>query len=224
VSRAQTDHLEPSRPRNARQGSRGESGFCCSDRPGRPIGIDGRGNPQVCAKRSVPAAEGSVTLPGKNASRGVGSTVAERLKTKYAILLMAWMAPLPGEARSVITDPVAPGVTQCGFYVDSAAKVVLPVVPSSGGSICIMDIDGIDMGMHTIVVTAISVDDPFWGSQESSPSLPLVLGTRETTATTGLMRAARAAARFARANARWALIAAVFVALALGGVVWLRRR
>jgi len=144
---------------------------------------------------------------------------------KYAILLLALTAPLTGETRSVITDPVAPGVTQCRFYVDSSAKITLPVVPTADGNICTMNIDGIDWGTtHTIAVTAISVNDPFWGSQESSLSSPLVLETTATAATTGLMRVARAAARLVRAKARWAIIAACIAAFALCGVVWLRQR
>jgi hypothetical protein len=140
---------------------------------------------------------------------------------RYAILLLGLIAPLTGESRSVITDPVVPGVTQCGFYVDSATRVTLPVVPTADGNICMMNIDGIGAGMHTVVVTAISVDDPVWGSQESLPSSPLTLGT---TATTELLRAAHSTARFVRTKARWAVVAALIAALAVGVVVWLRRR
>jgi hypothetical protein len=149
---------------------------------------------------------------------------------KYAILLLALAAPLTGETRSVITDPVVPGVTQCGFYVDSAVKVTLPAVPTANGNICAINIDGVDAGEHTIFVTAITVADPYWGSQESSPSSPLVLGTSATaatgaaTATTRFTRAAREAARFARANVRLAVIVALIAVIAFGGVVWLRRR
>jgi len=173
---------------------------------------------------SAGAAFGAAVASTASACRDKVRTVEGRSEAKYAILLLALMAPLTGETRSVITDPVVPGVTQCGFYVDSATKITLPVVPTADGNICMMNIDGIDTGTHIIVVTAISVDDPLWGSQESSPSSPLALGTTATMTTTGLVHAARAAARFARSKARWALIAALFAAIALGGVVWLRRR
>jgi hypothetical protein len=45
-----------------------------------------------------------------------------------------------------------------------------------------------------------------------------------TTAKTWLASATPAAASFARAKARWALFAPLVAALALGGVVWYRRR
>jgi hypothetical protein len=131
----------------------------------------------------------------------------------------------------VITDPVVQGVKYCGFYVDSTTKITLPVVPTAEGNVCVMNIDGLDTGLHTIVVTAISVDDPVWGSQESSPSSGLSLEPTATTATRLLIAgraAVRAASRFARANVHWAPLAALLIALAvalvLGGLVWFRRR
>jgi hypothetical protein len=83
----------------------------------------------------------------------------------------------------VISDPVVPGVKYCGFYVDSAAIATLPVVPTADGNICMMNIDGIDTGAHTIVVTAISVDGSMdrparspgcrvrWGNADAAPDI-----------------------------------------------------
>jgi hypothetical protein len=76
-------------------------------------------------------------------------------------------------APFVVSDPVAVGVTQCGVYVDSATRVVSPVAATIGGNVCRYDLAGIPAGRHSLTMTAIAVDDPLWGSQESVHSDPL---------------------------------------------------
>jgi hypothetical protein len=104
-----------------------------------------------------------------------------RVGLRRVIALLAWMLVSTAEASYVVTDPITPGATQCGFYVDASPRVTVPVTPVYSGNICMLDISALGAGTHTITATAISVNDPFWGSQESPPSLPLVLTTSSTT-------------------------------------------
>jgi hypothetical protein len=73
----------------------------------------------------------------------------------------------------VVSDLLASGVSLCGVYMDAAPKATIPVAAVTGGNICKLDIGTISVGTHTVTMTAISVNDPIWGSQESAPSLPL---------------------------------------------------
>ena len=65
------------------------------------------------------------------------------------------------------------GVTLCGVYLDTAVRVISPVVAGTGGNICKYDLAGIPAGPHSISMTAIAVNDPVWGNQESAQSIPL---------------------------------------------------
>ncbi len=77
-------------------------------------------------------------------------------------------------APFVTTDPTSVvGITQCGVYLDSAAKVSIPVTAVTGGNICKFDASGVSTGSHSIQMTFITVNDPIWGSLESAKSLPL---------------------------------------------------
>jgi hypothetical protein len=76
-------------------------------------------------------------------------------------------------APFVVPDPVVVGVTQCGVYIDTAPMVSSPVVAAISGNICKYDLAGIAAGAHWVTMTAISVNDPIWGSRESEKSSPL---------------------------------------------------
>jgi hypothetical protein len=93
------------------------------------------------------------------------------MKRLFAILclisLPVWAAPF------VVSDILPAGVTQCGVYMDTVAKVTIPVTAVTGGNICKHDISAISTGAHTVRMTAITVNDPIWGSQESVQSSPL---------------------------------------------------
>jgi hypothetical protein len=84
-----------------------------------------------------------------------------------AVSLFATAAPF------VVSDPVVVGVTQCGVYIDTAPMVSSPVVAAIGGNICKYDLAGIASGAHWVTMTAITVDNPIWGSRESEKSMPL---------------------------------------------------
>ena len=93
------------------------------------------------------------------------------MKKLFAVLLLC--ATSTFAAPFIVSDPLDPRATDCGVFLDSAAKVVIPVTPMPAGNICKFDVGGVSNGSHTIKMTAIA-NDPVWGSQESDESLPLV--------------------------------------------------
>ena len=92
---------------------------------------------------------------------------------KRALALALFLSTPVFAAPFVVSDIVAAGVTQCGIYMDAAPKVTIPVTAATGGNICKHDLSGISSGAHSVQFTAITVNDPIWGSQESAKSLPL---------------------------------------------------
>ena len=93
-----------------------------------------------------------------------------RLLVTVCILAASLLATA---APWVVSDPVAVGVTQCGVYIDTAPMVTNAVVAGIGGNICRYDLAGMAAGAHWVAMTAITVQDPIWGSQESVKSSPL---------------------------------------------------
>lgn len=84
------------------------------------------------------------------------------------LLLLALLPGTAWAAPFAVAD-VASGVTSCGVYFDSAAKVTVPAT----GNQCKYDLSGVSVGNHSIKMTAITTADPVWGTQESPQSLPL---------------------------------------------------
>lgn len=80
-----------------------------------------------------------------------------------ALALVSLVSPV--YAANIVAD-VASGTAQCGVFLDAAAKVVIPAV----GTTCTYDVSTVSVGLHSIKMTAISVNDPVWGSQESAQS------------------------------------------------------
>jgi hypothetical protein len=92
------------------------------------------------------------------------------------LLATAILAALPfctTAAPFVVSDPVTAGVTQCGVYMDTNSRATSPVVATTEGNICKFDLAGLAVGPHVVTMTAITVNDPIWGSQESAKSNPL---------------------------------------------------
>lgn len=85
------------------------------------------------------------------------------------LCLLVMFAGLVRAAPFVVADVVA-GVSSCGTVLDGGAKV--NVVVATGTTQCKFDLVGIAAGSHTVTMTAIAVNDPVWGSQETAPSLP----------------------------------------------------
>lgn len=78
--------------------------------------------------------------------------------------------------QSIVTDPLTPGVNQCGVLIDTTAetKIAVTALPApSTDNICKFSISTFTPGVHTIRLTAI-INDPAFGVLESLPSLPLV--------------------------------------------------
>jgi hypothetical protein len=82
-----------------------------------------------------------------------------------ALLLMAGMAA----ANPSVQATVVSGVTSCGVYLDVNAKVVITSVSNT----CTYDVSGVSPGTHSIAMTAITANDPIWGTQESVKSATL---------------------------------------------------
>lgn len=72
----------------------------------------------------------------------------------------------------VVSDPVDPATTSCGFTMDATPKQTVAVATAGSSKICKLDLAGLTVGSHTVTATAI-VNDPIWGVLESAPSLPL---------------------------------------------------
>jgi hypothetical protein len=87
---------------------------------------------------------------------------------RLLVLFAAVFAPAAWAAPFVVADVVA-GVTSCGVFLDTAAKVTVPAATL----LCKYDLATLPVGAHVIRMTAIATADPVWGTQESVQSAPL---------------------------------------------------
>jgi len=55
---------------------------------------------------------------------------------KILLLVLTLLSPVALAAPFAVSDPLDPAATHCGFVLDGAPKVVLPVVAEAGGNIC----------------------------------------------------------------------------------------
>lgn len=93
---------------------------------------------------------------------------------KRLLLSLSLILPSFALAAPFAVSPNAPaGVTQCGVYLDSAAKVVVPVTPVGTANDCAFDLANVATGAHTVSITYMTTNDPIWGTQESPKSAPL---------------------------------------------------
>jgi hypothetical protein len=90
------------------------------------------------------------------------------MKRKLLILMLAAL-PMFAQAAPFVEATVTSGVVNCGVYLDSAAKVNVPVSALK----CRYDLSAVSAGTHSVKMTAITADDPIWGTQESVQSAPL---------------------------------------------------
>lgn len=94
------------------------------------------------------------------------------------LLLLALLLFAPSAfAWRIVSDPLADQtVTHCGWVVDGAAKVDIPVgTDATGKRICERDGSGIGPGNHNVTATAVILD-PVFGRLESPPSAPFAFG------------------------------------------------
>ena len=88
---------------------------------------------------------------------------------KSLLALLALFVALEGSAAPFLEADVVAGVAQCGVFMDAAPKVLVPAAALK----CRYDLAGLAAGPHSVTMTALSVADPIWGTQESGPSSPL---------------------------------------------------
>lgn len=94
--------------------------------------------------------------------------VGDQMKTLIALLLLLFS--VGASASPFVVADVVTGVAQCGVVLDGAAKVLIP----STGTTCKYDLTAaLPVGPHTVTMTALTVNDPVWGTQESGASSPL---------------------------------------------------
>ena len=87
-----------------------------------------------------------------------------------AWIAVLWLFSTVAVASPFVVADVVSGVTQCGVVVDTQPKVTVP----AASLMCKYDVSALATGSHTITMTAITVSDPVWGTQESVPSAPFV--------------------------------------------------
>ena len=92
------------------------------------------------------------------------------------ILLMVW-ASRSMAAPFAVSDPYpaasTPKPTHCGVYLDTAAKVEIPVTVDATGTYCKIDLSAWTVGTHTLKATHI-IKNTGWSDVESGYSGPLV--------------------------------------------------
>lgn len=95
--------------------------------------------------------------------------------SKYGWLIGLWASV--GMANPfIVSDPVPAGQVQpthCGVWLDTAARIEIPVTSSAGGPYCKFDVGTVSIGSHTIKMTHVR-KDAVWGDMESVQSVPLV--------------------------------------------------
>lgn len=101
-----------------------------------------------------------------------------------ALLLLALFC-IPGLSFAtpfLVSDPTTQTVTHCGYLLDSATKVDIPVVSVTGGKICKIDLQPVSTGTHSIKLTFVNID-PVWGRSESVETSPFSLTRPSSTVT-----------------------------------------
>jgi hypothetical protein len=90
-----------------------------------------------------------------------------KMKLLLAVFLM--LAANVSAAPFIVSDPLDPRATHCGWKFNAEARVDVPVALSGTDKICKVDLAGRAPGSYTINATAVAVD-PLWGRMESAPS------------------------------------------------------
>jgi hypothetical protein len=96
-------------------------------------------------------------------------------------LLAALTLTLAGTAgAAAIEADVAPGITQCGFYLNGAATPT--VVSASGGKCRFVLQPTLAVGTHSVEADGREVD-PLWGTRITARSAPFVFTKSDATST-----------------------------------------
>jgi hypothetical protein len=94
-----------------------------------------------------------------------GGLTMKRLLALSLMLAAAYASAAP----FIVSDPIDPKATHCGWKFNAEARVDVPVALSGTDKICKVDLAGRAPGSYTINATAVAVD-PLWGRMESAPS------------------------------------------------------
>jgi hypothetical protein len=88
---------------------------------------------------------------------------------RYLLALILSMFTAGAAAAPFVEADVIASVVQCGVLLDNNAKVLVPASSLK----CRYDLAQLPVGSHVVKMTAITDNDPIWGSQESAESAPL---------------------------------------------------
>jgi hypothetical protein len=96
----------------------------------------------------------------------------------FAVLVFMGGSLLAQAAPFVVSDPVDPACTHCGFKTDAGTRTDVAVALDGTAKICKLDISSLAAGSHTVNATAVAID-PVWGRRESvaSANFPFVVTT-----------------------------------------------
>lgn len=91
---------------------------------------------------------------------------------KYPIgLILALFAAQATAAPFIVSDPLDPRATHCGWVIDSGTKQDVLVGTAAADKVCKYDLSAVAVGTHTVTATAVAID-PVWGRMESASSVP----------------------------------------------------
>lgn len=85
------------------------------------------------------------------------------------ILGLLLVSPAVLAAPFVVSDPLDPAATHCGWSMDAGTRADAPVAMSGTNKICKLDLAHLSGGSHTVSATAVALD-AVWGRRESVPS------------------------------------------------------
>jgi hypothetical protein len=92
---------------------------------------------------------------------------------RFLVCMVAMMSGAVLAAPFIVSDPLDPRATHCGWQFNSDARVDAPVALSGTDKICKVDLAGRAVGSYTVTATAVAID-PSWGRLESASSAPFV--------------------------------------------------
>jgi hypothetical protein len=97
----------------------------------------------------------------------------------------AWASP------TVVSDPTTrTDVTHCAWYIDAAARELLPAPKDAAGQpYCSRDVGTVAVGSHTLMA-AFVIQDALWGEQEGPKSVPLAFARPGLPAKPSILRLA----------------------------------
>jgi hypothetical protein len=84
-------------------------------------------------------------------------------------LLLALASSAALSAPYVVSGPLDPRATHCGWKLDAGARTDVVVHTVADNKVCRLDLAGLPVGSHTVSATAVAID-PIWGRMESVPS------------------------------------------------------